>query len=115
MSTPTSTPIVLITGANRTDGIGYAAARQLALQHGFTVILGSRALSSSVDDAVKQLEKDGAKHGVHALQIDVASSDSVRKAAAEVAERFGRLDVRRPVNLLSFHLFFLTKLCVRHL
>ncbi|EIM79892.1 NAD-P-binding protein [Stereum hirsutum FP-91666 SS1] len=93
MSTPTSTPIVLITGANRTDGIGYAAARQLALQHGFTVILGSRTLSPSLDEAVKQLENEGAKHGVHALQIDVASSESVKKAATEVAEKFGRLDV----------------------
>lgn len=95
MSTPTSTPIVLITGANRTDGIGFAAARQLALQHGFTVILGSRTLSPSLGDAVKLLESDGAKHGVHALQIDVASSESVKKAAEEVAEKFGRLDVRR--------------------
>lgn len=93
MSTPTSTTIVLITGANRTDGIGYAAARQLALQHGFTVILGSRTLSSSLDEAVKQLEKEGAKNGVHALQIDVASSESVKRAATEVAEKFGKLDV----------------------
>lgn len=109
MSTPTSTPIVLITGANRTDGIGYAAARQLALQHGFTVILGSRTLSPSLDEAVKQLENEGAKHGVHALQIDVASSESVKKAATEVAEKFGRLDVGR-VNLSFLH--FLNIYCV---
>lgn len=95
-----SAPIALITGANRTDGIGYATARQLALQHGFAVILGSRTLSPAVDDAVKQLEKEGAKNGVHAVQIDVGSSDSVKKAAKEVSEKFGKLDVRHSCPLL---------------
>lgn len=89
-----SPKIALITGANRTDGIGYAAARQLAVQHGFTVILGSRSLSSSLDDAVKQLEADGAKNGVHTLQIDVADDESILKAVKEVETKFGRLDVR---------------------
>lgn len=90
-----SAKIALITGANRTDGIGYAVARQLAVQHGFTVILGSRSLSSSLDAAVKQLETDGAKHGVHGLQIDIADDESIRKAAREVEAKFGRLDVRQ--------------------
>lgn len=65
-----STKIALITGANRTDGIGYATARQLAVQHGFTIVLGSRSLSSALDGTVKRLEEDGAKNGVHGLQID---------------------------------------------
>ncbi|EIM79897.1 NAD-P-binding protein [Stereum hirsutum FP-91666 SS1] len=88
-----SAPIALITGANRTDGIGYAAARQLAIQHGFTVVLGSRTLSPALDAAAKQLEKEGAKNGVHVVQIDVGSSDSVKRAAKEVSEKFGKLDV----------------------
>lgn len=95
-----SAPIALITGANRIDGIGYAAARQLAIQHGFTVILGSRTLSPAVDDAVRQLEKEGAKNGVHAVQIDVGSSDSVKRAAKEVSEKFGKLDVSHSLPLL---------------
>lgn len=102
-----SAPIALITGANRTDGIGYAAARQLALQHGFTVVLGSRTLSPALDAAARQLEKEGTKNGVHAVQIDVASSDSVRKAAKEVSEKFGKLDVRDSYPLLFLLWFYL--------
>lgn len=101
MSASTLSRVVLITGANRIDGIGFAAARQLALQHGFTVLLGSRSMSSSLGDAVRQLKNDGAKNGVHPLQIDVASADSVRRTATEVEEKFGKLDVR-----LSYRLRF---------
>lgn len=91
MSSPSR--IALITGANRKDGLGYTVARQLSLQHNFTVLLGSRSLSPSLDEAVKQLETDGAKHGVFPLQIDVASAECIQKAAKEVEERFGKLDV----------------------
>lgn len=87
------TRVALITGANRIDGIGYTVARQLALQHDFKVLLGSRTISPSLDEAVKQLEKDGANHGVFPLQIDVASAESIHKAAKEVEERVGKLDV----------------------
>lgn len=103
MSVSTLSRIVLITGANRIDGIGFAAARQLALQHGFTVLLGSRNLSPSLDAAGQQLKKDGASHGVHPLQIDVASTESVRRAAAEVKEKFGKLDVRSLSGLVYHH------------
>lgn len=88
--------IVLITGASHTDSIGYTAARQLALQYGFTILLGSRSspISPSVQNAVKQLESEGAKNGVHAVQIDVTSDESIKAAAKDVEEKFGRLDVR---------------------
>lgn len=97
-----SQKIALITGANRVDGIGYAAARQLALQHGFTVLLGSRHLSPMLDEAVKQLEKDGAKHGVHGIQIDVADDETIKSAVKEVEEKFGRLDVSSDQNSATF-------------
>lgn len=42
---------------------------------------------------MKQLESEGAKNGVHAVQIDVTSDDSIKAAAKEVEEKFGRLDV----------------------
>lgn len=96
-----STKIALIAGANRTDGIGYATARQLAVHHGFTVLLGSRSRSSALDEAVKQLEKDGAKYGVHGLQIDLADDESIRRAAKEVEEKFGRLDASLNQRIVS--------------
>lgn len=86
---------VLITGASNTESLGYTVARQLALQHDFTVILGSRSSPSSetMQKAVKQLQSEGAKYGVHALHIDVGSDESIAKAVGEVEARFGRLDV----------------------
>ena len=70
--------IALVTGANR--GIGREIARQLAAQ-GYTVIAGVRdpAKADGVDGVVKQL--------------DVANPDSVERAAREIEDEFGRLDV----------------------
>jgi NAD(P)-dependent dehydrogenase (short-subunit alcohol dehydrogenase family) len=78
--------IALVTGANR--GIGLEACRQLAAR-GCQVILTARdrgkgeraaqALAPAADVAV--------------VELDVTSAASIRRAASEVADRFGRLDV----------------------
>lgn len=72
----------LITGGNK--GLGYETARRLK-DLGHTVIIGSR-------DAARG-EAAAQALGVASVQLDVTSTDSVRAAAAAVAERFGSLDV----------------------
>lgn len=80
--------IALITGANR--GLGLEAARQLARDKGFTVILGARDRDKG-EAAAARLRESGLD--AHAVQLEVSNDASVGNAAREVEERFGRLDV----------------------
>ena len=88
MSAYHSGKVTVITGANK--GIGFETARQLARDHGHTVLLGAR-------DAGRGKEAAEILHGegldVQFLAIDPTDEASVRAAVAEVADRFGRLDV----------------------
>jgi NAD(P)-dependent dehydrogenase (short-subunit alcohol dehydrogenase family) len=70
----------LVSGANR--GIGREIARQLAGDHGFLVLAGSR-------DPGKIEETDS----IVAVQLDVTSDASVDAARSQVESRPGRLDV----------------------
>ena len=81
------TKIALITGANR--GIGLETARQLG-ERGYTVLVAARSLKKA-EDAVLELKKDGIERAV-AITLDVGDDASVEAAAAEVTEKFGRLD-----------------------
>ena len=85
--TQTSTPIALITGANR--GLGFATARALAAAGAHVIITGRD--SSKVAFAAAELRSDG--HSAEDLELDVTSQSSVAAAADWVAERYGRLDV----------------------
>ena len=80
--------IALITGANK--GIGLETARQLARDHGFTVLVGARSAERG-QEAVEDLKSQGLD--AQFLQLDPTDADSVEKAAAEVEAKFGRLDV----------------------
>lgn len=80
--------IALITGANR--GLGLEAARQLAQDKGFTVILGARDLAKG-EAAAQQLHNAGLD--AHAVHLIVTDEESVEAAAREVEKRFGHIDV----------------------
>lgn len=80
-------PVSLVTGANR--GIGFETCRQLA-RLGHVVVLTARSERSAAD-AAGRLAGDGVQ--VHPVCLDVADRESAAAAAAEVGERFGRLDV----------------------
>jgi NAD(P)-dependent dehydrogenase (short-subunit alcohol dehydrogenase family) len=85
MSTKTSS-IALVTGGNR--GIGLEVCRQMA-QRGFVVLLTARDATKAKSAAAK-LKSAGV---VEPVVLDVADPSSIKKAADEVAERYGRLDV----------------------
>jgi len=78
--------IALVTGANR--GIGFEVCWQLAEKH-FIVLLTAR----DVVKAKTAAGKLGNVGAVEPLALDVADVASIEKAAAEVASRYGYLDV----------------------
>ena len=82
-----SSPIALVTGANK--GLGLATARLLA-QQGMTVLLGSRDAAKGAA-AVDTLAADGIQ--AHLVVIDVTDDASVDAAAQSIDATHGRLDV----------------------
>jgi len=78
--------VALVTGANR--GIGFEVCRQLA-GRGFAVLLTARD-GAKATAAAKKLASAG---NVELLLLDVADERSIKQAAAEVASRYGHLDI----------------------
>lgn len=72
-------PTALITGGH--GGIGFACAQQLASQWKYDLVLAGRD-PDRVEVAAAQLRKESGV-SVHVLKMDVASLESVRKAAGE--------------------------------
>ena len=89
-----SVQLALVTGANR--GIGFEVCRQLA-SRGFLVLLTARN-SEKARAAADTLSSVG---HVEPVVLDVANAHSIIKAASEVANRFGCLDVL--VNNAGIH------------
>lgn len=79
--------IALVTGGNQ--GIGYEICRQLGAA-GVKVLVGARD-SARGAEAVRRLSADGAEADV--IEIDVTDEAQVAKAAAAIAQRYGRLDI----------------------
>src|SRR4051794_26395642 len=85
-TTPTTRRIALVTGGNR--GIGLEVSRELA-QQGFLVLLTARN-EAKAKAAAQQLSNEGQ---VEPVVLDVADAKSIVKAAADVSNRYGHLDV----------------------
>ena len=86
MSSTTSTPVSVVTGAN--SGIGRATAIHLATE-------GHRVFGTvrSLDKATKVTAMaEAAGVGVELVVLDVADDDSVERGWAEIMDRAGRVD-----------------------
>jgi NAD(P)-dependent dehydrogenase (short-subunit alcohol dehydrogenase family) len=83
----TNMKTALVTGANK--GLGLETARRLA-ELGMAVLIGARDRARG-EAAVHSLREHA--RDVHLVVLDVADEPSVGRAAADVAQRFGKLDV----------------------
>lgn len=81
--------IALVTGAN--SGIGFETAKQLAA-HGATVVLACRdpAKMADAQERIRAVAQDGE---VATLTLDLADLASIRAAAEEFRQRYGKLDL----------------------
>jgi short-subunit dehydrogenase len=84
MSTSSSRPLALVTGAS--TGIGLELAKQFA-SNGFDLVVSAR--SDALDDAVRELELLGSV--VEPIQVDLASAEGVDQLWGRVQE------LRRPL------------------
>jgi NAD(P)-dependent dehydrogenase (short-subunit alcohol dehydrogenase family) len=80
---------ILITGANA--GIGKAAAIQMA-KKGHTVIIGCRNEERG-NKALEDINKASANSATELLIIDLASKESIRKAASTIIKKHKTIDV----------------------
>ena len=79
---------VLVTGAN--SGLGFHTSVALA-RNGARVLLACRDTQRG-EDALQRLHRAAPKAAAELVPLDLASLESVRKAAADVATRTDRLD-----------------------
>jgi NAD(P)-dependent dehydrogenase (short-subunit alcohol dehydrogenase family) len=81
--------IAVITGAS--GGLGLETARQLAA-HGATVVLAGRD-PAKLAAAAAELHAGQPDAAVEVAELDLASLESVRKAAVDLTGRFAKLDL----------------------
>ncbi len=79
----------LVTGAS--DGIGYVAARELALKGASVIAVGRNA--SKTHGAVMRIIDETRNDDVSYFVADLSSQSDVRRLAKQVRERTSRLDV----------------------
>jgi hypothetical protein len=87
---PSGPVVVLITGANQ--GLGFQAARQLAAQSGWHILIGARDAARG-QEAVQKIAAERPKSKVEFIQIEVTSDESIAAAVKSVETKFGKLDV----------------------
>ncbi|MGN6816538.1 MAG: SDR family NAD(P)-dependent oxidoreductase, partial [Solirubrobacterales bacterium] len=80
--------VAIVTGAS--GALGGATACALG-REGATVALGYRSSEDSARENLAAIEAAGGKG--HIAQLEVTDGDSVERFVADVAERYGRIDV----------------------
>ena len=81
--------VVMVTGA--TNGIGQAAALELATMGATVVLIGRN--SQKLAQTVSDIKRDSGHDNVHSFRADLSVMDEIRTLAATFKQQFDRLDV----------------------
>ena len=81
--------VAIITGGSR--GIGYATVKAFLKEGAKVVIAASREETAA--KAVEKLQAEFPQAELMGISPELSSMDSVRRAFAQVVERFGRIDI----------------------
>ncbi|RYP46800.1 hypothetical protein DL768_007042 [Monosporascus sp. mg162] len=81
--------IVLVTGGN--NGLGKESVRQFA-KHNAKVYMGARS-EQKANEAIAEIKKEVPNADIAFLQLDLASLDSIKKAAQQFVGENDRLDI----------------------
>ena len=94
-----SSPVILVTGANR--GIGFAIVQATALRVPNGIYILACRSQESGEQSIQDLQKNGVKAAMDVVALDVTSNGSIEKAKAFVESKYGRLDGRSPPSVYS--------------
>ena len=83
-------PAVFVTGGNA--GIGAAICKQLVLDRGCRVFMGSRSMERG-QNAMKEMGLGDKEGNISVVQCDVQSDDSVKVAAAKVGQVLNMMNI----------------------
>lgn len=89
MATRSESPVALVTGVGKSEGIGFEVCRQLA-KRGYTILLTARR-AEAAQELADQLRADG--FAVTAHELDVTSEGRALQLAEQIGREWGRLDV----------------------
>ncbi|KAI9934853.1 hypothetical protein ASPWEDRAFT_656889 [Aspergillus wentii DTO 134E9] len=83
--------VIIVTGGNM--GLGYETIRQLSENNPASIYLAARS-QSKAEQAISELKHANPKlTNIHFLQLDLASFESIKAAAADFLSRESRLDI----------------------
>ena len=85
-----SAKTILVTGGNRS--IGFGIVQRLAQRSSSNNIIIASRQKDHAEKSILELQSMGFKSSFHAISLELTDDDSIRKAVAEVDQKFGKLD-----------------------
>ena len=82
--------VIVVSGAS--SGVGYAAARRLALHEGATVVAVARRRVFRIEALAKQIAEQFHAERLLPITADMAAPGQAEALAKQVEEKFGRID-----------------------
>jgi NAD(P)-dependent dehydrogenase (short-subunit alcohol dehydrogenase family) len=94
-----SSPIILVTGANR--GIGFAIVHSKSLRVPNAIYILACRSQAAGSTAIQELKKLGVTAPLEVVVLDVTDDASILAASSTVKEKYGKLDSSYPKSKIE--------------